>query len=152
MNTSAVAVVGWSARASVVALSLAVCAACGKSTPAPQTPAGKGAAAAVGLPAGATATAADPAAQDKLARAMAAVRCQLLGGAVADPKVYATHGFASAAAYATAWDAAATADPRWAADALARAQATPCPGSAAAGPARAATPTEVPAGSTAEGL
>lgn len=130
-----------------VAAGLAV--ACGKAAePAAAGAAGGGAAAT--LPAAATATSADPVAQDKLARAMAAVRCQLIGGAVADPQVYAAHGFASPSAYAAAWQAAAAADPTWAAAALTKAQATPCPGSAALG--RAATPVDVPADPSAEGM
>jgi hypothetical protein len=118
---------------------------CGKSAP-PAAGAPGAAVAAVGLPAAASATAAAPV-HDKvrLAQWFAPLRCQALGMAVANPRVYAEAGFDSAAGFAAAFDAAAAADPAWARQVVAQAYATPCPqGKGQAAPTPAAPPPEAP--------
>ncbi len=79
----------------------------------------------------------------QLAKAAAAVRCQLTGYAQVNPKVYADFGFASAADYAAHWQAAAQADPAWARLTLASLYTTACPGQRPLAAATAPTPTAV---------
>jgi len=76
-----------------------------------------------------------------LAKAWPVLRCALIGAAPQDDKLWQTHGFASAEAFATAWQAAATADPAWARGVVSAAYASPC----AVAPAGAPTPTDAPA-------
>ncbi len=117
--------------------------ACGKDKAPPPAAAG-GAAQAVELAAGATATAAaavTPADRAKLALWFAPLRCQSLGMALANPRIYAEAGYASAAEFAAAFDAAAAADPAWAKQVVAKAYATPCPHAKAGSAALASPPT-----------
>lgn len=138
-----------SAQRQGAALALTAMAAvgCGKSAP-PAAGAPGAAVAAVGLPAAATAAVAVAApVHDKvrLAQWFAPLRCQALGMAVANPRVYAEAGFDSAAGFAAAFDAAAAADPAWARQVVAQAYATPCPqGKGQAAPTRAALPPGAP--------
>ena len=86
-------------------------------------------AAGVGLPGAASPTTLDTkASQGRLAKAAAAVRCPLTGYAPPNDKIYADHGFADAAAFAGALDAAAKADPQWAHGVLSAVYAQACPG------------------------
>lgn len=75
-----------------------------------------------------------------LAKAWPVLRCALIGAAPQDDKLWSSHGFASADAFATAWQAAAAADPAWARSVVTSAYASPC----AAGPAGSPTPTDAP--------
>ncbi len=129
-------------RTATVGLCLTACLACGKPADKPAAKGAAGAAPAVGLAGGATATAADgEATKARLLKAAAAVRCQLTGYAAPDDKVYAQHGFADAAGFGQALDEAAKADPKWAETALANLYAQPCPGHKPAAPSRPVTPT-----------
>lgn len=78
--------------------------------------------------------------QANLAKAAAAVRCQLTGYATPNAKVYTEFGFASAEDYATRWQAAAKADPAWAQKTLVTVYATLCPGQRPVAPPAAPTP------------
>jgi hypothetical protein len=132
-------------QGAALALTAMAAVGCGKSAP-PAAGAPGAAVAAVGLPAAASATAAAPV-HDKvrLAQWFAPLRCQALGMAVANPRVYAEAGFDSAAGFAAAFDAAAAADPAWARQVVAQAYATPCPqGKGQAAPTPAAPPPEAP--------
>lgn len=126
-------------RAAWVALGIGLCS-CGKDKAAePVAPAG--AAAVAQLPEAATAAVAAPTAADraKLALWFAPVRCQALGMALPNPRIYTEAGYGSAAEFAAAFDAAAASDPAWAKQVVAKAYATPCP-EAKAGSAPLATP------------
>lgn len=79
-----------------------------------------------------------------LAKAWPVLRCALIGAAPQDDKLWQTQGFASAEAFATAWQTAAAADPAWAKGVVSAAYASPC----AAGPAGTPTPTDVPDAAT----
>lgn len=105
---------------------LALLAACTKKTAEPAATGGD--AGAVALPQTASAATADKPDQAKLLKTAALVRCQLTGYAPPDEKVYSANGYASAAAFAEALDAAAKADPQWAQQTLAAVYAQPCPG------------------------
>jgi hypothetical protein len=98
-------------------------------------------------PAGATdksPASAVPEGRAALAKAWPVLRCALIGAAAQDDRLWQTHGFASAAAFATAWQTAAAADPVWAKGVVSAAYASPC----AVGTAGAPTPTDVPAAVT----
>lgn len=127
--------------AASAALVLGLCS-CGKDKAAESAPAADAAAAAP-LPEAATATAAAPTAADrtKLALWFGPLRCQALGMALPNPRIYADAGFASAAEFAAAFDAAALTDPSWAKQLVAKAYATPCPDAKAGTAGLAAPPT-----------
>lgn len=119
-------------RLCAVAAALALClASCGKRTELPPN-AGRPAAvaAAAQLPTAATPTAAAATDADKLKLATDfwTVRCQVVGYAAPAAQLYKDLGWASAAAFMEAFDAAAQADPAWARKALEDAYAKACPG------------------------
>ena len=128
-------------RAAWVALVLGLCS-CGKDK-AVEPAAAADTTAAAQLPEAATPTVAAPTAADraKLALWFAPVRCQALGMALPNPRIYAEAGYGSAAEFAAAFDAAAASDPAWAKQVVAKAYATPCPEAKAGASALATPPT-----------
>lgn len=112
--------------AAAVLLSCLV-AGCGKKGPDPApAPAPAPAADAAPLPAAASPTDANVPAPAELAKAYAAIRCVLLGGALPGDDLYRKHGFVTAGAFAEAFAFRAKREPAWARATIAAAYAQPC--------------------------
>jgi hypothetical protein len=142
MRSSLAHVGRWIASASCLVLVVSACTKDKPAAPSGDKPANNGTVAAGGTDK--PAAPAVPEGRAALAQAWPVLRCALIGAAPQDDKLWQTHGFASAEAFATAWQTAAAADPVWARGVVSAAYASPC----AVGPAGAPTPTDAPAAVT----
>jgi hypothetical protein len=131
----------WVAVTSIAALSIAAMG-CGRKEPAVPPPVAAPAPSVLGPDAAQPlAPELDAAAAEKLAATYHAIRCVLVGAALAPTDLYRQHGYEDGPAFSAAFAAQATRRPDWAHKAVADSLAKPC---ASEGAPAAPTPTAAP--------